>query len=581
MAGEAFEWTAAVLNEAGRPFEASLPLRVTLYDAAGEEIESRHLAAGAEGVTQRWTVPLALPAGACRLEAVELVSGKSADASMAWEADSSSAPKVKGGGEAEEKKPLLARRANVFGPAASPPAERFGPHLRDVAVSRDGATVLVNAFNWDENLYLLDAATGEVRLRDRVGDHFAYAPEATDRGFAVQGFDLASAAGYHYYLLDDAGKAKRRFALPGLPGAATGWAFTAPVQDRVNNFTVAPEGEWLASSGNLALAVWSHEGNLLWSRDWSQEHRRPRRVAAPGNEALAVADENTLTAHRATDGEVLWKLVLPADDFRGLHVGADGITLAIRAAEAGGRAFVVRHGQLLADAPTAADDLTLSPDGASFAVTTGHQLRWYSVARGLQWIFQGDDLLHFPRIAPDGDRVAVASQLGTVCVLDANGDLLHQRDVQSIAVPAWLPQGDLLLAGWDGNRAAIGCGVSRRLADASAEARTRPASRMANAQCDLPIFESRITSWVADDTAVPNRPNLLGPNRAIVARNARRLCGAAAKRSERARRRQRRAAAEAVARVARSRHDRIGLAGRVARSRSTLSTGSCASMRSP
>ena len=103
-----------------------------------------------------------------------------------------------------------------------PPIERrFGPHLKDVAIAPQGDLAVFNAMNWDENLYALDLASGAVRWRQRLGNHFTYAPQTTAQGFAVEAFDRTTAEGYHLYLLDRDGKAERRFALYGLPKRST------------------------------------------------------------------------------------------------------------------------------------------------------------------------------------------------------------------------------------------------------------------------------------------------------------------------------------------------------------------------
>ncbi len=82
-------------------------------------------------------------------------------------------------------------------------------------------------------------------------------------------------------------------------------------------------------------------------------------------------------------------------------------------------------------------------------MVTEDLLKLYSVADGLQWVFHGDDLLHSPRFSGDG-RLAVASNLGTVYVTDLEGRAVLEKDVQALAVPAWLADGSLLLATWEG-----------------------------------------------------------------------------------------------------------------------------------
>ena len=110
---------------------------------------------------------------------------------------------------------------------------------------------------------------------------------------------------------------------------------------------------------------------------------------------------------------------------------------------------MLRDGKIVRVIPTAAEDFGLSADGALIAVVTENLLKLYSVADGLQWVFHGDDLLHFPRFSADG-RLAVASNLGTVYVTDLEGRVLLEKDMQALAVPAWLADGSLLLATWEG-----------------------------------------------------------------------------------------------------------------------------------
>jgi hypothetical protein len=124
----------------------------------------------------------------------------------------------------------------------------FGPHVRDLAVSTDGKEALLNAFNWDHNLYGLDVESGSTRWRTKVGHGFAFDPIATSQGFAVQGFDVFSAEGYHLYALGKDGTPATRYALFGLPKRATSWASGSQLQDvGIDNFASAPDGSWIAS----------------------------------------------------------------------------------------------------------------------------------------------------------------------------------------------------------------------------------------------------------------------------------------------------------------------------------------------
>ena len=141
---------------------------------------------------------------------------------------------------------------------------------------------------------------------------------------------------------------------------------------------------------------------------------------------------------------------------QGLAASADGRTIAARATTQSGRVFVVRDGKLVGMLPTAADAAVPSPDGTQVAVTTGRQLKWYAADGRLQWVFRGDDTLRNPRVSPDGKRLAVGSELGTLYVLDIAAGGVRTHDLGALAVPAWLPDGDLVAATWMGTVCRLG-----------------------------------------------------------------------------------------------------------------------------
>src|SRR5262249_26089561 len=69
---------------------------------------------------------------------------------------------------------------------------------------------------------------------------------------------------------------------------------------------------------------------------------------------------------------------------------------------------------------------------------------------GLRWVLPADDTLHGPRFSADGKRLAVGSSLGSLYVMSVEGDLLLERDLGALPVPAFLPDGDLLVGTWMG-----------------------------------------------------------------------------------------------------------------------------------
>src|SRR5207245_9493091 len=109
--------------------------------------------------------------------------------------------------------PVASERGRSWQPAE----ERFGAHVRDLTITGDGRQVVLSAFNWDTNLFGLDAGTGAVTYRTRIGQYFSFDPRALSHGAAVQGFDFTAAEGYHVYLIGPDGQPERRFALYGLP----------------------------------------------------------------------------------------------------------------------------------------------------------------------------------------------------------------------------------------------------------------------------------------------------------------------------------------------------------------------------
>lgn len=328
----------------------------------------------------------------------------------------------------------------------------FGPHVGDIAVSPDGTTALLNTFNWDHNLYGIDTATGDTKWRKKVGHAFAFAPLAHAQGFAVQGIDVLSAEGYHLYALDPQGKIAKRFALFGLPQRATGWASAGEIQEPgINSFAIAPNGRWIASAGNLGLVVWDEGGKELWTDAWWQTTRKHIRLVALDEKTLVTLDGTVATARAASDGRVLWSLKL-ADSgvLRGGTASADRKTLVLHADTLGGRLFVICDGKLVNTVFTAADEVAVAKDSSVIAVVHQRQLKVIQPATGLLWSYTGDDTLRHPRISPDGERIAVGSELGTLVVLDTQGTVLAERDMRALPLPVWLPNRDLLVATWMG-----------------------------------------------------------------------------------------------------------------------------------
>ncbi len=547
QAGSAVRVKCAGLTRGGRPVASRLPIWVRLCHD-GQVLAERFTTAGSD-TAEDFILPVNLapshtasaPSGekgvSCEIRVQELISGLCDKATIAvappqaevfapWKIafPASAAPPVRDGVSD------FARKGFVYEPSLwgrkqdnAPPAPHkdwIGPRLKDVAISADGSMAAINAMNWDQNLYMLSTKDGSVERRDRIGKHFAYGPSACGDGFAVQGFDLNAPEGYHLYLLGLDGRPERRFALYGLPKRGTNWCAGWLFTDRINNFAAAPNGRWVASAGDLGLAVWSRAGKLLWSQDWWKTTRKRIVLLALDNDTLVALDGPTATAYRAASGAELWRLTLTkTGSLQTAEVSGDRKTLAIASDAEGGRVYVIRNGKLANTLATPADAMSLVPDGSALAVTTGNQLKWYATAAGLEWNFAGDDTLRSPRIAADGVRIVVGSELGSLYVLDRRGRLLHSQEFDGLPVAAWLPGGDLLAATWNGNVVRLGLGP----ADSSYVERWRvrlaptavPSSKDLLAADATPTVRRMGWGNAATESA-PLTPNLLTETQALI-----------------------------------------------------------------
>ncbi len=461
---ETMWWKVRVTDDAGKDIAAAVPVRVRLLASDGRLLDQRYDVAAFNGGVGEFIFPINAPAGAVTLEAVELLSGKVATLKIPID-DARPAPldllnladasvlrvrtirEMLGVGNGPP--PFISAASNARLPNFSPVDGSFGPHVRDMVVTEGGKLAVLNTMNWDHNLYAVNVDSGKVRWRQRAGHYFAFEPTALESGVAVQGFDLKSAQGYHLYVVGAEGQLQRRFALYGLPQRLPHRFIPALVRDHINSFAVGDGGKWVASAGDLGVVVWSADGKLLWKQDWFQ-HRHPGKVLALDASTLLVIEGTLATAYGAGNGRPKWQQAVGrSGEVRIARTSADTKTCVLYNIADGGKMFLLRDGKIARVIPTAAEDIGLSADGSLVAVVTENLLKLYSIADGLQWIFHGDDLLHFPRFSGDG-RLAVASNLGTAYVTDLQGRVLLEKDTKALAVPAWLADGSLLMATWEG-----------------------------------------------------------------------------------------------------------------------------------
>jgi len=413
---------------------------------------------------------------------------------------------------------VTAEQLGITAPGASPGRAMeswFGPRLRDVAVNTSTNVAIFSSMNVDRNIFTVDLQTGQAKS-SRVGDSYAYAPSVKGKGQWVTGFDQSSPEGYALYRIGP--NEVQRFAQYGLPNRPTNWAFPGMLVDRAPAFAIADDESWVASAGNLGLVVWSPDGKILWQQDWWKDRRHNALTAAMGSQTLVVADAMSVIAYDALTGTEQWQVTLaPTGAIQQLDVSADGRTLVVRSDTEGGRVFVVRNGKIINTFATPVDVLTVSPDGTRAAVIAGAQLKVYDSMRGLLWHFTADDSLHSPRFSVDGSRIVVASELGSIYVLDQAGSVLLTRDVESIAAPAWLADGSLVVGTWNGDVVRLDANFAEvwRVKLSSDETDYPPKQIQSD-----PAPAHRVSSWGnAEPTARPLDDNLLKTTNALISVN--------------------------------------------------------------
>jgi len=449
--GQDYAFSVAVQTAQGGAFNTSFPIKYRLLDANGNVLLEENTFTAINGtLTKQITLPLNVKTNAVKLVAVELISGKEAAIDIAL--TNRRALTFAG---ADTVTGAVAPNKNVIGVDVghfTKIDDYFGAHLKSIVIADNGASALLNAMNYDNNLYNIDLNTGALKWSSRIGHHFAYAPLEVDGGFAVQGFDLNSAENYHLYTLDGNGNALSKFATFGFPKRATQWATAAILLDKLNNFAVAPNKSFVAASGDFGLIVWDGDGRELWRKEWWKEERKRAYLSALDNDKLVLMEGMTATCYNAKDGAVLWQHTFAnTGNIEFMVRAANADVLAFYANTLGGRVYIIKDGKLTNTLDTYADMLALSPSGDSLVATNNYQLRCYNTAEGIVWSYNSADNARNPAFSANGDKIAVSDDLGIMTVLArADGTVLYTEDLRGLSAFAWLEGGSLIAATWHG-----------------------------------------------------------------------------------------------------------------------------------
>jgi len=520
--GQPFNWQVQVCDATNTAIAASIPVHVQLLAADGVTVlRECYTGVPSAGATGTFILPVNLVGGAPILKATELFTGVSTQQTLTTTAAGQGTLPLQGQQGATLNTPVpatLVTNGNTPDATVGPVQNAYGPHIRDIAISADSTQLLCTTMNWDHNLYAVNLSNGATNWRQRAGQYFTFCPQTAGSGFAVQGFNFGTAEGYGLYLISSTGTLTRCFNSYGLARRDTSWLLTTPVEnDPSNNFTAAPDGSWVATAGNLGLAVWNAGGTLLWKQDWADRHLG--RVTAVSASTLLVCEGMTVTAYSATTGAQNWRVVLATTPGKVIKVAvtSDSTKCVLLTDNQGGRVFILNSadGSTAAMLTTGGQDLGITSTASLIAVACANQVKVYSLANGMQWIFNADSAVRFPRFSTDNTKLVCTSDLGSAYVLDTSGNKLFERDMGACCAAAWLPNGDLVLASWEG-------AVYRLTASTYAQqwgvlltpSETDMRTKLMNAD-GAPV--TRITTWSnALDTNYPLTPNLVGANSSIL-----------------------------------------------------------------
>ena len=234
--GQPFDWIVKVCDSTNTPIAASIPVHVQLLAADGVTIlREQYAGATSAGVSGTFVLPANLVGGSPILKATELFTGTSSAQTISYTTIAQQTLPLQGQSGATLGTPVaatLATNGNTADSTAPVAQNAFGPHVRDIAISSDGSQVLCSTLNWDHNLYAVNLSNGAINWRQRAGMYFTFCPQATSAGFAVQGFNFATAEGYGVYLISPTGTLNMRFNSYGIARRDLGWLLTTPVGDR-------------------------------------------------------------------------------------------------------------------------------------------------------------------------------------------------------------------------------------------------------------------------------------------------------------------------------------------------------------
>ena len=427
-----------------------VPAKLIIATSTGKLINKQAISIPPSGWNGSFAVGVSSTIHTLVVTVVELFGGMSGNASTA--------PAL------SELSALPVDAATTAATAPHEPADQsFGMHFKSVVANKAGTTLALNAFNLDQNLLGIDATTGTVAWRTRLGHYWSYAPtvSADSDTFLAQGFDLNNANGMQLYAGIDpkTGTPTHRYSLPAYPDRGASWAWAWGLGEPYHYAFAAGNG-WAAASGDLAIAAWdSQTGAALWSKPWYNTTRQYLFIMAMGPDKLIIVEPNSLNVSAVTGktGTPIWT-VQPtlSGTLLGAVASADGSTLAVWGTTG---LFVIRNGNVTHTIGIAAAAVSISADGMLLASTSNgidkmaKNLQVFAIGDRwhMLWSYHAMEVVRNPEFSANGKLLAFGTDIGQVYVADVqSGAIVWEDDLGSSCSFTFLPDGALVAASWMG-----------------------------------------------------------------------------------------------------------------------------------
>lgn len=437
-----------ILDEKNIPLKTIIPIKIVMKCENGEKIFEENTFVGETGRKIEIFVPINLSSSGYSIVATELISGKKCEIKgILKEKNIASIFKKP---DIEVKTPEFVKFDKIKDETFIPPSERFGPKIKDIAISYDREKILINTMDWDTNLYCVSLKDGKILWKKKIGSYFSFAPKSFVSGFCVEGYEFKSLEGYHYYYIDEEGNIKRKFALFGIPQRLCHRFVPGIVFDNIDQFEVNEKGEFIAVGGNFGIVVWDKNGKEIWKKEWWHNERKTALITF-WKDNLVIGEGGDIYLLDLNKKEIIWqKKIIPEGKVK--IIKSEGDLLSVYSeTEKGGIIFVFnRNGNIMEKYYGSVDEFEVSKDNSFIVSIKDNVLKFYKIGEGLKWTYSGDDILESISISPDSKNIIFSSIIGNLYILDKNGNKVFENDFGEKVIGRWINNEEFVAGSWSG-----------------------------------------------------------------------------------------------------------------------------------